>query len=123
VQRTITAVVSGPNAAKVTLSPPALTLGPQERAVISACVSIPDNATAEKTEVLIWLKGCKEYYFRWTISVGTAGVDSCHEIEVCDCPDYLHHWYDHFYCARPCPTGGRTAGTLTTNVNASMLNA
>jgi hypothetical protein len=19
-----------------------------------------------------------------------------------DCPDYQHHWYDHFYCHRHC---------------------
>jgi hypothetical protein len=19
-----------------------------------------------------------------------------------DCPDLIHHWYDHFYCPRPC---------------------
>jgi hypothetical protein len=22
-----------------------------------------------------------------------------------DCPDLLHHWYDHFYCNRPCTHG------------------
>jgi hypothetical protein len=20
-----------------------------------------------------------------------------------DCPDNIHHWYDHFYCDRGCP--------------------
>ena len=113
IKRTVTAEVSGPAAAKVTLSPTSLALGPQERGTISACISIPDSApVGEKTEHLIWLHGCKDWYFRWTVSVGTVGMDSCHEIEVCDCPDYVHHWYDHFYCARPCPAGGRTAGTV-----------
>jgi hypothetical protein len=23
-------------------------------------------------------------------------------VEVEDCPDLIHHWYDHFYCDRPC---------------------
>jgi hypothetical protein len=109
VSRTISAQASGAQAGKVTISPPSVVLGPQERATISACVSIADNAqTGEKIEALIWLRGCKEYFFRWNVSVGTVGVDACHEIEVCDCPDYVHHWYDHFYCVRPCPTAGRT---------------
>ena len=25
------------------------------------------------------------------------------ELTVEDCPDLVHHWYDHFYCPRPCP--------------------
>jgi hypothetical protein len=115
VKRNITVQVTGPNASKVTLSPPTLSLGPQERATVSACVSIPDDAkSGETTESLIWIRGCKEYFFRWNVSVGTAGLDSCHEIEVCDCPDYVHHWYDHFYCVRPCPHDrtGVAAGTV-----------
>jgi hypothetical protein len=26
------------------------------------------------------------------------------EVEIEDCPDLIHHWYDHFYCERPCPS-------------------
>jgi hypothetical protein len=104
VRRTIAVRVAGPNAGKVTLSPPSLTLDPQERGTISACVAVPEEAKeGERTEALIWVRGCKEYYLRWSVSVGTVGLGSCHEIEVCDCPDYVHHWYDHFYCVRPCP--------------------
>jgi hypothetical protein len=111
VKRTIAVQPSGAGADRVTVSPPTVALGPQERATVSACVSIPDDAKdGEKFETLLWVRGCKEYYFRWTVSVGTVGVDSCHEIEVCDCPDYVHHWYDHFYCVRPCPGGSRTSG-------------
>jgi hypothetical protein len=111
VQRTITVQATGAHAGQVTISPPSLTLGPMERATISACVAIPEDAkTGEKRESLLWVRGCKEHYLRWTVSVGTVGVDSCHEVEVCDCPDLVHHWYDHFYCARPCPHD-RTPGT------------
>ena len=96
----------------MTVAPPSLDLGPQERGTISVCIAMPDHAKAnDRMEALVWLRGCREYYFRWTISVGTLGLDSCHEVDVCDCPDYLHHWYDHFYCVRPCPTVGRIAGT------------
>jgi hypothetical protein len=109
VRRNVTVHATGPNANRVTISPPSLDLGPMERGTISACVAIPDGGkTGERIDSLLWVRGCKEYYLRWTVSVGTLGLDSCHEVEVCDCPDYVHHWYDHFYCVRPCP-GGRTA--------------
>lgn len=104
VRREITAKASGAGAGSVTISPPALTLDPFERGMISACITVPETAkNGSQLETLLWVVGCKEYYLRWTVSVGTLGVDSCHEMEVCDCPDYLHHWYDHFYCPRPCP--------------------
>ncbi len=111
VKRTITAQVTGGGSDTITVAPTSLELGPQERGTISVCIAIPEGAKAnDKLEALVWLRGCHEYYFRWTISVGTLGLDSCHEVEVCDCPDYLHHWYDHFYCVRPCPTAGRIVG-------------
>ena len=107
-RRTVTAQATGKSAQKVTISPPSLDLGPMERDTITACVAIPDDAkNGDRIESLLWVRGCKEYFLRWTVSVGTVGMDSCHEIEVCDCPDLVHHWYDHFYCVRPCP-GGRT---------------
>lgn len=119
VQRTIAVEATGPNAAKVTISPPSLSLGPMERGTVTTCVAVPDDAkNGDKSELLLWVRGCKEYYFRWTVSVGTLGTDSCHEVEVCDCPDYLHHWYDHFYCPRPCPHD-RSAGILENPVGAN----
>jgi hypothetical protein len=109
VKRTIAVQAAGPGAERVTVSPTSVALPPMERATVTACVSIPDDAkTGEKIETLLWVRGCKEHYLRWTVSVGTVGIDSCHEVEVCDCPDYVHHWYDHFYCVRPCPQTGRT---------------
>jgi hypothetical protein len=106
VGRTVTVQAAGAGAKQVTVSPPSLTLGPMERATVSACITVPENAPAgERVETLLWVRGCKEYFLRWTVSVATAGLSSCHEVEVCDCPDYVHHWYDHFYCVRPCPQG------------------
>jgi len=120
VKRAIHVQVAGPNASEVTVSPASITVEPMERAAVTACVEIEEDAkVGEKVESLIWVRGCKEYYFRWTVSVGTVGLDSCHEVEVCDCPDYIHHWYDHFYCVRPCPHReadvGRTPGTPVAN--------
>jgi hypothetical protein len=121
-RRTVTVQATGKGAQKVTISPPSLDLGPMERDTITACVAIPDDAkTGEKIESLLWVRGCKEYFLRWTVSVGTVGMDSCHEIEVCDCPDTVHHWYDHFYCVRPCP-GGRTAGNDVTGAGGRVVH-
>jgi hypothetical protein len=121
-RRTVTAHATGKSAQKVTISPPSLDLGPMERDTITACVAIPDDAkNGDRIESLLWVRGCKEYYLRWTVSVGTVGMDSCHEIEVCDCPDYVHHWYDHFYCVRPCP-GGRTPGNDGTGVAGRVVH-
>ncbi|MGH7504393.1 MAG: hypothetical protein ACRELX_02025 [Longimicrobiales bacterium] len=114
VKRTITVQAACAGAARVTLSPPSVALPPMERATVTACVSIPDDAkSGEKIESLLWVRGCKEYYLRWTVSVGTLGIDSCHEVEVCDCPDHLHHWYDHFYCVQPCPQDRSRVGAAT----------
>jgi hypothetical protein len=123
VPRTVVVEATGPNSGKVTISPPSLLLGPMERGTVTACVAVPDDAkSGDESELLLWFRGCKEYYFRWTISVGTLGMDSCHEVEVCDCPDYLHHWYDHFYCPRPCPHD-RTPGAIPKPVGATSGNA
>ncbi|MGH2707940.1 MAG: hypothetical protein ACRDJK_06555 [Actinomycetota bacterium] len=111
VARTIAVQATGAHAGKVTVAPVSIALGPMERGTITACIAVPDSAKAgEKLESLLWIRGCQEHFLRWTVSVGTAGADSCHEIEVCDCPDYIHHWYDHFYCLRPCPSP-KTIGT------------
>jgi len=86
---------------QVTVTPASLSLGPLERGTISACVDIPqETAVGTRIETVLRIRGCKEYYLRWMVSVGTIGLDACHEIAVDDGPDLVHHWYDHFYCVR-----------------------
>lgn len=95
--------VSGADAGLVSLQPASISLGPKERGLIFATLKIPPDAKdGQVFEVLLWIRGCKEHYLRWTTEVGTPGGDCCHEVEVEDCPDLIHHWYDHFYCPRPC---------------------
>lgn len=88
---------------EVTVTPGGLELGPFERGTISVCYNVPQNAATAQHDYLVWVHGCRSYYLRWTVSVGTVGLASCHEIDIDDCPDYRHHWYDHFYCGRRCP--------------------
>lgn len=100
------AVEARPDAAGVTIDPPALALGPLERGVVVASLVIPAKAgVGEEREALIWVRGCHDHVLRWTVRVASRAGDCGHEIEVEDCPDLVHHWYDHFYCGRPCSHG------------------
>lgn len=88
---------------QVDVSPATLVLGPMERRTVEVCVRVPDTAEdGASHELLVWVRGCREHYLRWTVRVGSFAPGSCHEVRVDDCPDYRHHWYDHFYCARGC---------------------
>ncbi|MFN0103833.1 MAG: hypothetical protein ACKV2U_17335 [Bryobacteraceae bacterium] len=89
---------------KIEITPAALNLGPMERGEVTINRPIPASAGKGHTqEALIWVRGCREHYLRWTVEVTDRGGSCCHEIDVSDCPDLVHHWYDHFYCERGCP--------------------
>jgi hypothetical protein len=113
IKRTVT-IDRSTSQGSITISPSTLALGPMERETVSVCLDVPqDAADGARFENLIWIRGCKTHFVRWTVVVGRTGIDSCHELRVNDCPDYLHHWYDHFYCTRGCPSPGRTQPTGT----------
>lgn len=87
----------------VTFSPPSLGLGPLRRGMVSASLTMPAEAKqGAEQELILLVRGCKLYYLRWVIKVAACGVNMCNEVEVNDCPDMIHHWYDHFYCHRHC---------------------
>jgi hypothetical protein len=109
IKRTIT-IDRSTSQGNVTISPATLALGPMERETVSVNLDVPsDAADGTRFENLIWVRGCKTHFLRWTVFVGRAGIDSCHELTVNDCPDFLHHWYDHFYCVRGCSSGQNAA--------------
>jgi hypothetical protein len=78
-----------------------------EREFISATLKTPPNANLGTSyEAIVWIRACRDYYLRWTVTVADR-ADCCAEvIDVVDEPDYVHHWYDHFYCRRPCGDEG-----------------
>jgi hypothetical protein len=90
---------------RISFSPQTLSLGPMETGVVTATLpAATASGQSGDQDVLVWIRGCKEHYVRWTVKTVTRGAECCcHEVSVDDCPDYLHHWYDHFYCPRPCP--------------------
>lgn len=102
--RNFTLAAAGPDAARLKLTPNSFTLGPKERRTVRAefDTKLDDNVHCAEFEALIWIVGCNSHYLRWTIDVGKSERACCHHVEVFDQPDYEHHWYDHFYCVRPC---------------------
>jgi len=99
--RTIDLEATG--ASGVAIAPSALTLGPMEHGVAVASFTLEGTAECgEKHEALVWVRGCRDHVLCWTVKVSDRGADCCHQVEVEDGPELVHHWYDHFYCQRPC---------------------
>jgi hypothetical protein len=95
----------------LTFSAHQLILGPMGRGRLEVTYTIPATLTpAPGTEILLWIQGCKLYFLRWTIKAGPISGDTNYEVCVNDGPEYLHHWYDHFYCPRPCLTDQKVPG-------------
>lgn len=100
--RKVTVFTTTKNAG-LTFSSASLDLAPMERGEIRVSHLIPTTApVGSKREILMWVLGCKLHFLRWTIMVASIGANTFFEVDVKDCPDYIHHWYDHFYCPRPC---------------------
>jgi hypothetical protein len=108
VRRSFAALASGAAAGQVSFSPSSLVLGPKERGTMTASFALPANvADGGSFEALVWLRGCRDYYARWLVTAVSRSIFACcHTVSVCDGPDNLLHWYDHFYCPRSCFGGG-----------------
>lgn len=105
VQRTITFDDGGKNT--ITFQPASLTLGPLDTGCVTATLSGSGECDSEQPAI-VWIRGCNEHYIRWTVKTVKRGATcACHELSIEDCPDYIHHWYDHFYCPRPCTSQRR----------------
>ncbi len=90
----------------VTVQPEDLDLGPYEREYVAISLALaPGAAKGEEREIVLVARGCRDHVLRWTVKVSSSETCSCRTLEVEDCPDLLHHWYDHFYCVRGCADG------------------
>jgi hypothetical protein len=96
----VTAQSAGQNAGLVTIAPAQLALGPKERTTIVATFVAPKQPGTY--EAMLWVSVCSDHYLRWTIEVGERQNACCYVVTVDDEPDYVVHWYDHFYCQKPC---------------------
>jgi hypothetical protein len=90
--------------AAVTITPASITLGPMEQALVVLTLELPATAvTGASEKAIVWIRGCRVHFLRWTVTAAAAVTCSTADVDVEDCPDLVHHWYDHFYCPRPCP--------------------
>lgn len=91
--------------------PAGIELAPMERRCIRVRARAPQGASdCGRHDCLVWVHGCNAHYLRWRLQVSELGQSACHEVEVADCPDPVHHWYDHFYCERRCTDTLRVPG-------------
>lgn len=100
-----TIMANGKDAGIVNFSANSLNLGPKERQSITATISVPAglDVNGGPLEFVIWVKGCNNYYIRVALYVDNKPTAwKTNEFEVNDTPDYVVHWYDHFYCTKPC---------------------
>jgi hypothetical protein len=100
---------AGKDAGLVQFTSSQVALGPKERTTITAQFTAPQDAGTY--EFLIWVSVCSDHYLRVTVTVGDTDNACCYQVTVDDNPNYVVHWYDHFYCPRPCP------GTLAKQAN------
>lgn len=87
----------------IKITPDSATLAPMERKWFTVAVTIPDDACpGHDYDLLVRAAGCNDHYARWSVRVADGTSGSCVQAELEDGPDYVHHWYDHFHCRRPC---------------------
>ena len=88
----------------VDVTPASLTVPAYLTETVVVSLDIPATAKEGETRTMVvWVRGCYVHYLRWTIDVTCKNASCCSDVHVDDCPDLVHHWYDHFYCNRPCP--------------------
>jgi hypothetical protein len=88
--------------AGLSIAPAALTLGPLDNGTAVVTFALPAGAQdGQQFDFRIWVRACKLHYVNWTVTAGE-GDCGCTTVSIEDCPDTIHHWYDHFYCKHPC---------------------
>jgi hypothetical protein len=89
--------------ASVDIEPAAVSLDARERATIVLSMEVPASSPeGEERRAVVWVRGCRDYVLPWNVETSCTRADCCREVSIDDCPDLVHHWYDHFYCNRGC---------------------
>ena len=85
------------------VTPSELSLGPLQEGTATVRIDVSAKAAfGSKESFLIWVLGCRARYLCWTVHAVSQLSCGVHEVEIAECEDFLHHWYDHFYCEHPC---------------------
>lgn len=87
----------------VKFEPTTLVVNLQEQATIVVTVRVPDGMKPGQTvSGPLLVRGCLDHVVRVRVTVAECAGRTCCDVTIEDCPDHVHHWYDHFYCPRPC---------------------
>jgi hypothetical protein len=90
----------------LTLTPTMVVIEPQETATLVATVDVPASMKpGVQLSGLLLVRGCVDHAVRIRVSVAECAQCVVCRIAIQDCADHIHHWYDHFYCPRPCRQG------------------
>lgn len=78
-------------------------IDPQSRATFMVTVRVPENVKpGESLSGPLLVRGCLDHFVRLDVAVAECAGRTCCDVSIQDCQDQVHHWYDHFYCPRPC---------------------
>ncbi|HKJ02224.1 MAG TPA: hypothetical protein VJ997_07205 [Longimicrobiales bacterium] len=101
--RVIGLTAMGKIAGWMKFEPTTMAIGPQEQGTFVVTVHVPDKVQAGETiSGPLLVRGCIDHFVRVEVRIADcAGCTRC-DVSVRDCADHIHHWYDHFYCPRPC---------------------
>jgi len=102
-RQVVSVTALGKLAGWISFEPTTMMLDPQERATLLVAVQAPEWAKAgERLSGPVIVRGCRDHFVRVEMMVGDCMSGTCCDITINDCADNVHHWYDHFYCPRPC---------------------
>jgi hypothetical protein len=101
--RSFVFAASGPAGSFVELVPEKVEIGPKEQHTLTARMTLPSTSQdGLRLDSILWVRGCHDHFVRWSVCVGTRSIGGCRRVCLADRPDYVHHWYDHFYCVNGC---------------------
>lgn len=86
----------------VKIDPPSVLIGPLGDGLAVVTFSPATAEAGKQYDFIIWVRSCHTFFLRCRVVVGSRGASTCYEVRVADGADYIHHWYDHFYCEHPC---------------------
>jgi hypothetical protein len=93
----------GKIAAWLKFEPTTIVVDPQGTETYLVTVRVPAGIKpGQSISGHILVRGCDDHFVRLNITVAECAGTACCDIQIEDCPDHIHHWYDHFYCPRPC---------------------
>jgi hypothetical protein len=83
--------------------PTTITLHPQESGMMVVVVNVPATLKpGQRVSGPVIIRGCVDHFFRLDLTVSDCTTKKDCDVVINDCQDQVHHWYDHFYCPRPC---------------------